>query len=278
MIAALKRDYKVASTYGLLAVVTLAIIVITRLTILDETHKNHDENHVDHYLTIAAIMQSCAIALLVMKVQINDLAGLSPAMLWCYALAYGLRQFTLMFWVGYAPADFTGNSGLYRVSELFVVAVCVYCLHVLRKARDQAWQIGEGIHEEHPLLLPVMVGGCLLLAFPTMTNWHRNFAGDLIWMASQWLEPIAIIPQLYLVTQKKEVERRTSHFIALMIMSRLLTAIFWGVLLRLLWHVADSGFLFAIVTQNIMSVVLSVDYLYYWAKTIRAPSMILPVS
>merc|ERR1712046_397373 len=185
----------------------------------------------DHYMTLSAIIQSMAFALLAMKVQKNDVGGLSPSMLIAYCIAYVARLSTTLTLQGYVPEDMTGDVYIYQLSELVGLVIVGYCLKVVLDLRQKSADFAAEIDSEHQLIIPGMVVGSLFMAYLTMSDGHQHFLGDLLWMFAQWVESLAIIPQLWLVSKKKEIERRTSHFIALMIMSRICITLFWTIIM-----------------------------------------------
>lgn len=259
-----RRDQKTATVYVLAGVGCFFIYLILKWTGLEMW---------DHYMTFSAVLQTMAFGLLAMKVQRNDVAGLSPTMMTAYCVSYVSRLSTTLTLQGYLPEDVTGEVYLYQLSEFAGLVIVGYCLSVVVNLRQRSGYMDD-VQPESPLTILGMIVVCAGLGLMTKSDGHNHYYGDWLWMFAQWMDSIAIAPQLWIVAQKKEVERRTSHFIALMIAARIVLSLFWISMMvdyELHWHFAVG-----IMVTNILHVVLCADYMYYFACTIRAPKMALP--
>lgn len=265
LIDAARRDQKTTSVYAAVGGVVFLIILLVKITGFGLW---------DHYMTLSAIIQSLAFALLAMKVQKNDVGGLSPSMLIAYCISYVARLSTTLTLKGYVPEDMTGDVYIYQLSELVGLVIVGYCLYVVLDLRQKSADFAAEISAENQLVIPGMVLGCLIMGFMTMSDGHQHFLGDLLWMFAQWMESVAIIPQLWLVSKKKEIERRTSHFIALMIVARVCITLFWSVVM--LEIDLYLNFKVGLIVTNAIHLLVCGDYMYYFVKTIQAPKMMLP--
>lgn len=230
----------------------------------------------DHWMTWSAVAQSMAFALLAMKVKASDVGGLSPTMMAAYCISYVARLSTTLTLQGYLPEDVTSDVYIYQLSELGGLVIVGHSLYRLMVLRQKSAAMCREIETEEAWVLPAMIFGCALLGLLTRSDGHDHFLGDWIWMFAQWMDSIAIAPQLWLVSKKKEVERRTSHFIVLMIIARLAISWFWSTIIYnhdLYWE-----FTAGIVLSNLIHLAMCGDYLYYFVATISAPSMMLPGS
>jgi len=80
---------------------------------------------------------------------------------------------------------------------------------------------------------------------------------------TMYLEALGMIPQLWLMRKTTYVEPLTSHYVLLIVVSRLCRMIFWGVLFFRGEHFLQL-FLF-----DLMHTVCAADYVYLWVKKLR---------
>lgn len=264
------RDVRTTGVYFMVIMKVFAMYMLLHMTGLDLW---------DHYLTFSAVLQTVAFGLLVMKVQKNDVGGLSPSSLCAYCLAYLMRLWTTLTMNGYLPEDALGDLYIYQLAEITGLALAAYCCKTVFEIRQQATSYLDEQQHESPLVLIAMLTTVLVLGFCTMSDAHDHFLGDWSWMSAAWLESIAIAPQLWLVAKNREVERRTSHFIAVSFAARVCAVIFWATLLMdTAEEFAFSNFILGIAVANLLHIFLCLDYMYYFIKTMRGSKLSLPAS
>merc|ERR1719157_382766 len=117
-------------------------------------------------------------------------------------------------------------------------------------------------------------------AFVLAAMLHGNMNGrplfDTLWLAGLFVSTIAVLPQLWLITRTGgRVEALTSHHIAAMAASRLLSGIF-------MWHArhditcipwAIFGFnhaIWAILGSHLVHILLLSDFAYMYIKAVAA--------
>eukprot|EP00933_Yihiella_yeosuensis_P029545 TRINITY_DN23169_c0_g1_i1.p1 TRINITY_DN23169_c0_g1~~TRINITY_DN23169_c0_g1_i1.p1 ORF type:complete len:219 (-),score=29.57 TRINITY_DN23169_c0_g1_i1:114-770(-) len=117
-----------------------------------------------------------------------------------------------------------------------------------------------------------LVGPCFLLGILFTEEYTIP---EVLWTTSIWLEAVAIVPQLVLLQQMKEVENLTSHFVGCMGAYRALYILNW-----VYRHFAEdyavdwAGALGALVQTGLYA-----DFLYYYAKSKwYGNKLVLPVA
>merc|ERR1719172_216431 len=119
----------------------------------------------------------------------------------------------------------------------------------------------------------------VLGSFILAVLFHGNMNGrplfDMLWMAGLFISAVSVVPQLWLITQTGgSVEALTSHYIAAMAVSRILSGIF-------MWHARDDltsnpwivGFSHAshaILAAHFVHMLLLGDFAYYYIKAVLA--------
>ena len=123
-------------------------------------------------------------------------------------------------------------------------------------------------------ILPVAVGA-LVLAGLLHGNMNDRPLFDTLWMAGLLISTVAVLPQLWLITKTGGcVEALTSHYIAAMAASRVLSGIF-------MWHARNdlmcspwiTGFnhtSWTILAAHLLQIVLLGDFAYYYGKAVLA--------
>jgi ER lumen protein retaining receptor len=104
-----------------------------------------------------------------------------------------------------------------------------------------------------------LLGPCAILALIST----RDFSiSEILWTFSVWVEAVAIIPQLVLLQQGREVENLTSNFVAAMGAYRLLYILNWAHL-----YFSDQQVLLSAVIGGVVQTGLYVDFFYYYARS-----------
>merc|ERR1711881_202009 len=106
----------------------------------------------------------------------------------------------------------------------------------------------------------------LVLSYFTYGNVNELMIFDILWMAGQYLDAIAMVPQILLISKAGKVERYTSHFIGLSVLARFILSGFWFNIC--VFHTDVYGlFKCGLLLTSVLHILFCSDYMYYWIKT-----------
>lgn len=80
---------------------------------------------------------------------------------------------------------------------------------------------------------------------------------------TMYVEAMALLPQLYLMRKMIEVEPLTSHYVGLLVMSRIARLAFWFSLFR------QGEHFLGLFIADLLHTLLAGDYLYIWCRKLR---------
>ena len=175
------------------------------------------------FLVLSSIVQTSAFVIILLKVtDRQNVSGLSANTLICYSILLFARLTSTLFYPGYLPNDSSG-SWLYQLSDIISMLICCLLIYLLYfKYRETSDLILDNKIPFYFLVVP-----SYLLAMFVKSNLNNNFFCDTNWAFSMYLETVAIFPQILLFTIKKgQIEKFTSHFVALCGLNRLFSLIF----------------------------------------------------
>jgi len=228
-------------------------------------------------LTLGAGFQCLGFILLGMQVQKQRVAaGVSGKMLMMYAATLCFRLSSTVWLNGYLPVDQTGDWAYQaiEVCSLGLVAYLMRCVFITHRASSQENQ------DSLPVNVQNLVMGCFILAVVIHPNLDRRPLFDILWTTGCYLETLAMVPQLWMLSKIGEVEALTSHFVVLSVLSRICSLIFWYRGFAEL-RPAHGGFNFAgwaVVGAHVMQLLLSCDFVFLYLKSFRRSRMALPTS
>jgi hypothetical protein len=219
-------------------------------------------------LTLSVMLQTLALALLAVQVLLKgSMTGISAKTLMVNALAICCRLSSTLWLNGYLPVDASGDY-LYQMVDLLSVGILGWLLHQLFAVRRHTYQA-----EQDSLPIAPLVLGAFVLAAILHGNMNSRPLFDSLWMASLFLSTIAVLPQLWLITQTGgRVEALMSHHIAAMAAGSILSGIF-------MWHARNditctpwfgqfNHAIFAILSAHLLHIVLLGDFAYYYIKAV----------
>ena len=220
------------------------------------------------FLVLSSIVQTSAFVIILLKVtDRQNVSGLSANTLICYSILLFARLTSTLFYPGYLPNDSSG-SWLYQLSDIISMLICCLLIYLLYfKYRETSDLILDNKIPFYFLVVP-----SYLLAVLVKSNLNNNFFCDTNWAFSMYLETVAIFPQILLFTIKKgQIEKFTSHFVALCGLNRLFSLIFW-------WDTYDelnysesffgSYIGYFIIGAQILQLLIMADYYYLYFKSI----------
>jgi len=196
-------------------------------------------------------------------------AGISAKALTLDALAICCRLSSTLWLNGYLPVDVTGDH-IYQIFDICSLCILGWLLYQVLVVKRHTYQA-----EEDTLPILPMAMGSLVLAFLLHGNMNNRPLFDAFWMAGLFMSVVAVLPQLWLVTHTGgRVEALTSHYIAVMAVSRALSGIF-------MWHARDditcnpwitglNHASWAILAAHFLHMLLLGDFGYYYIKAVLA--------
>eukprot|EP01069_Polyplicarium_translucidae_P002660 Polyplicarium_translucidae@DN2095_c0_g1_i3.p2 len=138
-------------------------------------------------------------------------------------------------------------------STSIATLICVLVYRYRHTTIKQAWW---------PLRSFVLLPLAAALAF--VYTFHQEAVTKQVLVAfTMFLEAVALAPQLQLMMTMVEIEPLTGHYVAFLVISRVVRLLFWASLL-----VQGDRFV-ALLAADLVHTVLAADYLYVWCKRLR---------
>lgn len=219
-------------------------------------------------LTLSVVFQCLAMTLLALQVLLKgSAAGISARALQLDAAAICLRLSSTTWLNGYLPVDMTGDC-IYQVFDLASLVVLLWLLHRVFVVHRTTYQATEDSLSVVPFILL-----SLLLSFLLRADMNARPLFDALWMAGLFVSTVAVLPQLWLITRShSRCEALTSHYIAAMALSRILSGTF-------MWHARHDitcepwveGFnhaIWAILGAHALHLILLADFAFYYVKAV----------
>jgi len=226
-------------------------------------------------ITLGAAVQCLGFCLLRLKIrQQRGAMGISSRTLQMFAVMYVCRLYSTLQYNGYLPVDRTGDW-VYQACEVAALAVCISVLAAVHSQHERSYE-----KENDTCAMWPFVAACFVLSFLVHPSLNNRRIPDMAWTAALYLESVAMVPQLYMMSKKGgEVESLASHYIACVFVSRLLMMSFWiNSYPELKPKGADFNLPgFGVMGAQALQVVLFGDFMWYYVKGIRTSSkMVLP--
>lgn len=187
-------------------------------------------------LTLGSAVRCFSFSLLAWKCYITGhSAQISRKTLQLYVTVFFSRLCSITIHEGYLPFDSSGDW-LYPTIEALSLASALLTYAVVCKFGDHRAQIKADTFGSGLRLLPNAYGAvaialpCLVLAFLAHPQLNDSLFTDVTWTFALYLETFAVLPQLFMFQRQskgKPVEEWTSHFVATLVLSRLLSLFFW---------------------------------------------------
>lgn len=221
-------------------------------------------------LTMSVLLQCLAAVLLVLQVlSTGSAVGISAKGLMLDALGICCRLSSTLWLNGYLPVDATGDY-IFQAIDICSLGVILWLLRAVAVEHKHTYQA-----DEDSLPITPMVVCCFVLAAILHGNMNSRPVFDAMWMAALFISVVAVLPQLWLITRSGgRVEALTSHYIAAMAASRVLSGIF-------MWHargditcapwISDwNHAIWAILGAHLLHMILLSDFAYMYIKAVIA--------
>ncbi|XP_005734732.1 ER lumen protein-retaining receptor 2 [Maylandia zebra] len=197
-----------------------------------------------------------AIIILLLKIwKSRSCAGISGKSQILFALVFTTRYLDL----------FTSFISLYNTCMKLIYIGCAYATVYLIYAKFRATY--DGNHDSFRVeFLVVPVGGLSVLI-------NHDFSPlEILWTFSIYLESVAILPQLFMISKTGEAETITTHYLFCLGLYRALYLFNW------IWRFYFEGFFDMIaIVAGVVQTVLYCDFFYlYVTKVLKGKKLSLP--
>lgn len=224
-------------------------------------------------LTAASFVQLVGFVILSIKIHgTKSVVGLSSKTLTCYVLYLSCRLTATALKSGYNPVDRTGDY-MYQLIDFISLLFVLQVLYSVHKVHAHSYQ------EEHDTmpLLPLVVP-CVLLGCFVHGSFNGNWFFDAVWAVSVNFETIAMIPQLWMMAKMGgKVDSMTAHFVAAIIMSNVMTIVWWWYCGPELEKRGPCMLAKVIMASQVIKVVLSADFMFYYTQAwLGGTALVLP--
>merc|ERR1719183_1937192 len=171
---------------------------------------------------MSALAQCLGITFMVIQTFTSgSAAGISASSLLLDALAICLRLCSTLWLAGYLPSDKSGDF-VYQSFDVCSLLLLIFLLHRVLVVQRGTYQASEDTMRCAP-----MVFTSLSLAALLHGDMDDNPIFDTLWLAGLFTSVVAVMPQFWLITSSGGwTGALTSHYIAAMAMSRLLSGCF----------------------------------------------------
>lgn len=225
-------------------------------------------------LTLSAALQCLGFFLLFRKTQKQkSVEGLSSKTLEMYVLVLVSRLTSTLTKNGYLPMDRSGDW-VYQLADIGSLFLVLALLHSVHKKYKSTYDAANDT-------LPIMkfTPACVLLAICVHGDLNDSVFFDVMWTVGLNLDTISMLPQLWLLTKLGgEVEALTSHFVALQVMSRCCSFVFWFYgYVEITPEDRFNAAGYMIIVAHLAQLVLSADFMYYYVRSVvKMGKMSLP--
>jgi len=226
-------------------------------------------------LTLGAGLQCLGFFLLLQQVKRQrSVAGISSKMLEMYVVVLVFRLSSTLIKQGYLPVDRSGDF-VYQCADACSLCLVFQLLWLCHKTHKRTLQ-----QDQDSLEVWRCVPAICVVAFLLRGNLNKSTFFDTTWTISMYLDTIAMLPQYWMLVKKGgEVQALTSHFVALLVLSRACSFAFWFYGYKELAprKNKNAGFInnmlgvnlagWMIVICHSVQLLLSADFMYHYAAS-----------
>lgn len=211
--------------------------------------------------TLSVAFYLLAMVLLLLKVQRSrNVRGISARSLQMQAMVHGLRLCSTTWLKGYIPSDPTGDW-LYQAADVVTLVLCLQLLYTVTKKRALSYQADLDTFDHVTASIT-----CFLIAVIVHPDLNDRVVFDTIWATSLYIDTVAMMPQLWLMSKGGSVEALTGHYVAAITASRACNFAFW-IFGFVELAPADGGYNIAgwtVMGAHAIQVVLMCDFMYFY--------------
>jgi len=197
-----------------------------------------------------------AIFILLTKIwKTRSCAGVSGKSIILYAIVFSFRYLDL----------FTHYISLYNsLMKVFYLVSTYFTLYLIYRKFKPTYDRNHDTFRIEFLILPAAVLSLI---------WNHEFSVvEILWTFSIYLESVAVLPQLFMVSKTGEAETITSHYLFALGIYRFLYILNWG------YRYYTEGFIDWIsIVSGIVQTILYCDFFYlYITKVLKGKKLSLP--
>lgn len=219
-------------------------------------------------LTISAILHCLGIVFLCIQVLSRGTAtGVSVRSLLLDVLAICSRLSSTLWFQGYLPVDKTGDY-VYQAVDICCLLLNLLLVCYVMMAKRGTYQEAQ----DSFCIIPV-VAACWVLAMVFHADNDDNPLFDALWINSLFLEVMAVLPQLWLISQNAgQAPALMGHYIAAVALSRLMNGLcMWEARSAIACAEWIKGFnhaIYAIYGAHLLHLLLLSDFAYHYVRGI----------
>merc|ERR1719183_663901 len=170
---------------------------------------------------------------------------------------------------GYLPIDRSGDW-VYQCGDIGSLVIVLNLIYGIHRTYPDSYQSEFDTLDAYKFL-----PACVILALACHGDLNNSPFFDTVWTISLFLDTISMLPQLWMLTKLGgQVEALTSHYVASLTVSRLLSFAFWlygyKELVPLKGGPNVAGY--TILISHTLQLLLCADFMYYYAKGMKTAS------
>jgi hypothetical protein len=225
-------------------------------------------------VTLAEMLQCLALLLLAGQVITSGaVSGISARTVGLEAASLTLKLSSTLNYNGYLPVDESGDW-FYQGVDLCALAASIWLLHQALVSEKCATY--QALEDTFPLLPMVLICSVLALLFHADMNARPVF--DTLWMTGHLLGSVAIVPQLWLITNSGgRVDTLMSHYIAVMMIGRMMGGWFMWLAREDVtcqpWIEGVNHAILSILAAHVLNLLLLGDFAYYYLKALATQGL-----
>jgi len=231
-------------------------------------------------ITLGAAFQCLGFCLLRLKIRKQKgVQGISSRTLQMFVVAYVCRLYSTLQYNGYLPVDRSGDwmYQLVDVVALLVICSILFAMHGFPRALSRTYE-----KEMDSCQIMWLLVTCCALSYAIHPHLNNRQIPDMMWTMSLYVEAVAMVPQLFMLTKKGGVvESLASHYIAAVFIARCLYLSFWcnsyGELKPKNADVNLPGW--GVIGAQVLQVIIFGDFMIHYFRSMRDNAkLVLPTS
>jgi len=225
-------------------------------------------------ITLSAAFLLLGFTMLLVEVSKNyerSAKSISLSSLYLFAATLSCRLYSTTQYNGYLPVDRTGQ-GVYQFVEASSLVCVLVLIGLIRHGQKKYAVLAE---EENAVVFLLMV--CFLSAVFVHPYLNNKTVPDVLWAMALYVETVAMLPQLYLLSNLGEVGNNQSHFIAATFVSRVIIFRFWWTCYKELKPKQSYLNLpgWGVMGSQMFQLVMVADFMWLYVKSFRDNSKIV---
>jgi hypothetical protein len=217
-------------------------------------------------MTFSAAFQCLGFALLLLQViRGRGTKSVSLRTLVLYVLVLSFRLYATCFYESYIPVDRSGDY-LYQTIEATSLVLVIVTLYKMLTVFE------DDFPREDKFGIVGLMAVCGAAAMCLHPDLNDVYAADVSWTFSVYLEALAMVPQLYLLTKLGgEVESLQGHYMACTFASKLAVLRLWSKSHTELFHSKGNGWEgVGILCGHIVPCIVLSDFMYLYFRSFRS--------